>query len=105
MKSPSQHCTHMVMTEDSQDGTRKVVALGRYFRYDEGEFDEDWTTRWEPELPEDMKVEILGDVFFNPMARQHRAVMGRRAHWCMSRPTSFFCPSSSPQDGANESRS
>jgi hypothetical protein len=105
MKSPSQHCTHMVMTEDLEDGTRKVVALGRYFRYDEGEFDEDWTTRWEPELPEDMKVEILGDGFFDPMARQHRAVMGRRAHWCMSRSTSFFPPSSSPRDGANESRS
>ena len=105
MKSPSQNCTHMVMTEDLEDGARKVVALGRYFRYDEGEFDEDWTTRWEPELPEDMKVEILGDGFFDLLARQHRTVMGRRAHWCMSRPTSFFPPSSSPQDGANESRS
>jgi hypothetical protein len=86
----------MVITKDEEDGTRKVVALGRYFRYHEGEFDENWTTRWEPELPEDMKVEILGDGFFNPMARQHRAVMGRRAHWCMSRPTPFFWPSLSP---------
>ena len=105
MKSPSQHCTQLVMTEDLEDGTRKVVALGRYFRYAEGEFDEDWRTRWEPDVPEDMKVEMLGDVFFDPMARQHRAAMGRRAHWCMSRSTPFFWISLSPPDGANGSSS
>lgn len=70
------------MTEDSDDGTRKVVAFARYFRFGEGEFDEDWRLRWEPELAEDMKVEMLGGVFFEPMARQHRAAMGERAHYC-----------------------
>lgn len=73
----------MVVTEDLEDGTRKVVAFGRYFRYAEGEFNQDWRTRWEPELAVDMEDEKLGDVFMDPMARQHRTVMGERAHWCM----------------------
>jgi hypothetical protein len=64
MKSPSQHCTQMIITEDLGDGTRKVVAMGRYFRYAEGEFDGDWRTRWKPELAEDMKSEMVGDAFF-----------------------------------------
>jgi len=73
----------MVVTEDSEDGTRKVVAFGRYFKYSEGEFNQDWKTRWEPELPVDMKDETLGDGFMDPLARQQRAVMAERAHWCM----------------------
>jgi hypothetical protein len=54
----------MIITEDLGDGTRKVVAMGRYFRYAEGEFDGDWRTRWKPELAEDMKSEMVGDAFF-----------------------------------------
>lgn len=81
MKTPSQHCTHMIVTEDSAEGKEKIVAFGRWFRYGEGEFEMDWSTRWEPELPEDMKVEIVGDVFFDPMARQRSAVMGQRPHY------------------------
>jgi hypothetical protein len=83
MHSPAQHCTHVVVTEDLEDGTRKAVAFGRYFKYAEGEFDQDWKTRWEPELAVDMKDEMVGEAFFDPMARQHRAVIGERAHWCM----------------------
>ncbi|KAH8789803.1 acyl-CoA N-acyltransferase [Hyaloscypha finlandica] len=81
MKTPSQHCTHMIVTEDSAEGKKKIVAFGRWFRYGEGEFEMDWSTRWEPELPEDMKVEMVGHVFFDPMARQHSAVMGQRPHY------------------------
>jgi len=83
MKSPSQHCMQMIITEDLDDGKRKVVAMGRYFRYAEGEFDDDWRARWEPNLAEDMMEEMVGNAFFNPMARQHRAAVGERAHWCM----------------------
>ncbi|KAE9380720.1 acyl-CoA N-acyltransferase [Stipitochalara longipes BDJ] len=81
MKTPSQHCTHMIITDDSEEGKGKVVAFGRWFRYAEGEFEVDWRTRWEPVLPEDMKIEMLGKGFFDPMVRQHKAVMGARAHY------------------------
>jgi hypothetical protein len=82
MNTPSQQCTHMMVTDDSEEGKGKIVAFGRWFRYDEGEFETDWRLRWVPELPEDMKVEMVGDVFFDPMARQHSAVMGQRPHYC-----------------------
>jgi len=94
MKTPSQHCTHMIVTEDSAEGKKKIVAFGRWFRYGEGEFEMDWSTRWEPELPEDMKVEMVGHVFFDPMARQHSAVMGQRPHYCLSLP--FHPPVAKP---------
>jgi len=84
MKTPSQHCTHMIITDDSEEGKEKVVAFGRWFRYGQGEFEEDWRSRWEPVLAEDMKPEKVGEGFLDPMARQHRAVMEERAHYCMS---------------------
>jgi hypothetical protein len=86
IRTPAQHCTHMIITEDSEDGKEKakIVSYSRYFRYAEGEFDTDWKTRWEPTLAEDMKVELVDDAFFSPMAKQHRAVMESRAHYCSS---------------------
>ncbi|KAN0120094.1 acyl-CoA N-acyltransferase [Hyaloscypha variabilis] len=80
MKTPSQHCTHMILTDDSEEGKGKVVAFGRWFRYAEGEFETDWKTRWEPVLVEDMKIEML-EGFFDPIAKQHNAVTGERAHY------------------------
>ncbi len=79
----------MILTDDSEEGKGNVVAFGRWFRYAEGEFQTDWKTRWEPVLVEDMKIEMLED-FFNPMAKQHEAVMGERAHYCQSLPTLHF---------------
>jgi len=83
MKTSSQHCTHMIVTDDSEEGKGKVVALGRWFRYAPGEFEDDWRTRWEPVLADDMKLEMVEKAFFDPMVTQHRAVMEERAHYCM----------------------
>jgi hypothetical protein len=55
MHSPTQNCIHMVGTDDSKDGTRKVLAFGRWFRYSEGGFEQDWRSRWEPVFAEDMR--------------------------------------------------
>jgi len=82
-----QGCVFHVITEDSEKG-RKVVAYAIWYKYGTGEWHPDWRTRWEGELAEGMSLEKIEDAFFAPMARQHCAVMGERAHWCML--PSFF---------------
>lgn len=82
MRERPNGCVFHVISDDSEKG-RKVVAYAIWYKYGAGEWDPDWRARWEGTLAEGMSLEMIEEKFFKPMGRQHGAVMGGRAHWCM----------------------
>ena len=75
-----------IITEDSDNvaekGKGRVVSFARWIIQPEGSPVPDWRERWETSFPEDMNPTLVGDVFFDPMARQHALVMANRQHYC-----------------------
>ena len=67
--------------EGEGEGKEKMVALIRLLKYGEGEYEMDWTTRWPLPLVEGMSEQVMGEGFFEPMARQHVSAMGERGHF------------------------
>ncbi|RFU35448.1 hypothetical protein B7463_g860, partial [Scytalidium lignicola] len=85
MTEPSQNTVYYVMTDDASSapedrGEGKVLGFAKWTIHPGGKPLPDWRERWEKDFPADMSSQLLGS-FFDPMARQHDAVVGDRPHY------------------------
>ncbi|RDW58583.1 hypothetical protein BP6252_13059 [Coleophoma cylindrospora] len=79
LKTPSHNTTYMVITNDAEEPL--VVSYSKWIVHPGGGPVPGWQERWGKELAEDMNIELVSGVFFEPMARQHAVVMQKRPHY------------------------
>jgi hypothetical protein len=75
-----QNTVFMVVKEDDCTMGR-VVSFSRWILHPGGGLVPSWRERWVSEIAEGMSEELVKG-YFEPMARQHDAIMGTRPHYC-----------------------
>lgn len=65
------------------------MAFARYLKLGD-QWSVDWRDRWVESLAEGMDEGRIGEGFFEPMVRQHRASLGTRGHYCELVISPFF---------------
>jgi len=78
-KPPKNSITWVVL--DTSSTERKVVAFARWFT---GTFNAEggsWQERWQDKPPEGVEERVMGDEFWDAMARQHAVATKDRPHY------------------------